>query len=494
MTSFEHLQLFARMVGLFETESGINYAVQAILQDFELFPDRNVLTSYLSTGVRRKLCLAIAVMINPRVLLLESISDVLDPWSRSKIYDILHVAMKTRTTIVATSDGGDAEVLCSRVGFLIDGRLSACGLKKDLKERLSWGSVCTLQMSARTEKADIEFVSKKFHDMFRSSHLLSIDKESNTVSFCISTHELDIDMIFKRLKYDKIFLENISLVHPTLEQVFLHLLLGDGQGKRAFSKYLEEGWNRYITGESDEYTEVVKGELTVIDQNCLQITASCIEDIKYNVLVCITCDFCSCCTGCCNCGCPSCFGDCCSACGSFVGFEDYNSSSMRLLTEEEVLCLIGKDEQIDLSEFIVRLIVNNIITIPIGHIIDRRRDFDPWIDIFHVASRTKLTINRTDLLWWRMERQRLFNKLSNSVAVKQSLSSCRRCSSCRECGGYVDDCFVSCKGSISSASHNCSQIFSCSCSLPRNPSCNICPESSDESDELELIPMRLQFD
>jgi len=512
MTAYEHLQLFSRMGGLFVAESGISNAVEAVLQDFELTPDRNILAGFLSAGTRRKLCLAIAVIINPRVLLLESISDFLDPLSRSRVYDILHRAMKTRTAIVTTSDANDAEILCSRVGFLVDGKLAACGLKTDLKERLAWGSVCTLKLSPRAGRAELELVSKQFHEMFRSSHLLSDQGEENTVSFSVSAQELDIDWVSRQLRADNIFLENISLVHPTLEQVYFHLLLGWGQGKRAFSKYTQEAWNRYITSAIEEYREIIEGKIALIDQNCCTTTASCIQDIRYQVLAFITCDFCNCCTGCCTCGCNSC-------CGKLEIFSEEKLKITKTLTDGEILRLISKDEQIDLAEFLVRLIVLEIIYLQKQNEedgIDRRRDIDPWIEIFHAVARTKLTINRDDLMSWNAKMKRLSNKSGSFPNFKTGSSSCRCCTSFRECGGAIDDGCLAVGDTVSCVSSSCGQgcqacgdcTSNCAkcCKMPTCPSCaclpmactcgacNDCCLCCTQSDAVVLAPKRLDFE
>ena len=75
-------------------------AINAIIFDFELDDVRDTTACRLSEGARRKLSVAIALVMNPRVLLLESISDFLDPWSRQRVCAILHEAMKDRTVLV----------------------------------------------------------------------------------------------------------------------------------------------------------------------------------------------------------------------------------------------------------------------------------------------------------------------------------------------------------------------------------------------------------
>ena len=118
MTVEEHLYLFGKMGGLFVDSPSRGYgtlatAVKGIMVDFELDEVKDTYASLLSSGVRRKLELAIAILINPHILLLESITDYLDSWSRSRVYSILQRSFKNRTALVTTSDTRDAEVLRS---------------------------------------------------------------------------------------------------------------------------------------------------------------------------------------------------------------------------------------------------------------------------------------------------------------------------------------------------------------------------------------------
>ena len=101
MTVEEHLYLFARMGGLFTEESGaLPRAVAGIMVDFELELVKNTRAKVLSSGMRRKLELAIAIIINPHVLLLESISDDMDAWSKTRVYNILQKSFQNRTKIL----------------------------------------------------------------------------------------------------------------------------------------------------------------------------------------------------------------------------------------------------------------------------------------------------------------------------------------------------------------------------------------------------------
>ena len=77
LTPADHLALFARLRGVPEPE--VRTVVDAALDQTELRPHRAKLTKYLSGGMKRKLCLAIALIGDPQIVLLDEPTAGLDP-------------------------------------------------------------------------------------------------------------------------------------------------------------------------------------------------------------------------------------------------------------------------------------------------------------------------------------------------------------------------------------------------------------------------------
>jgi len=57
-------------------------ALPQVLHDFDLEEQKKTLSIHLSGGQKRKLCLAMALVGNPRVLLLDEPTSGMDPYSR----------------------------------------------------------------------------------------------------------------------------------------------------------------------------------------------------------------------------------------------------------------------------------------------------------------------------------------------------------------------------------------------------------------------------
>jgi ABC-2 type transport system ATP-binding protein len=104
----------------------------------------------LSTGLARRLALALAVAHDPRVLFLDEPTAGLDVGSRAELHAIMGELKQGGTTIVlATHDMAEAEKMADRVSILLHGRVVTTGTPRELT---STGLSMT-KVSVRTERS-----------------------------------------------------------------------------------------------------------------------------------------------------------------------------------------------------------------------------------------------------------------------------------------------------------------------------------------------------
>jgi ABC-2 type transport system ATP-binding protein len=117
----EALRLFARLAG--------NARDWRELADvWRLGPLLHQAFGNLSGGQRQRLFLALAMVNNPRLVLLDELTQGLDPVARRETWELILRARDQGTTVVlVTHDMEEAERLCDRVAVLHDGRLVICG-------------------------------------------------------------------------------------------------------------------------------------------------------------------------------------------------------------------------------------------------------------------------------------------------------------------------------------------------------------------------------
>jgi len=87
----------------------------------------------LSSGLQRRLELAVAVAHNPPVVLLDEPTAGLDVPSRIELHDLMRELQTGGTTIIlATHDMAEAEKMADRVAILLRGRIAATGTPREL--------------------------------------------------------------------------------------------------------------------------------------------------------------------------------------------------------------------------------------------------------------------------------------------------------------------------------------------------------------------------
>ena len=119
-----------------------------LLERLGLSEKMNAQYHMLSTGLQRRLALAVALAHNPPVVFLDEPTAGLDVPSRNELHDLMRELQTSGTTIIlATHDMAEAEKMADRVAILLRGRIVATGTPRELT---ATGSGLT-KVSARTE-------------------------------------------------------------------------------------------------------------------------------------------------------------------------------------------------------------------------------------------------------------------------------------------------------------------------------------------------------
>jgi len=146
----ENLAFFGSLYGL----SGATLAkrVDACLADINLADRRNSLARDLSGGMQRRLHLGIALMHEPKLLILDEPSAGLDVEARRDLWALLRRLQQAGLAILLTTHLLDeAEALCARIGILQSGTLVAVGTPEALRGRVRAVEIAYLQSPAPEE-------------------------------------------------------------------------------------------------------------------------------------------------------------------------------------------------------------------------------------------------------------------------------------------------------------------------------------------------------
>jgi ABC-2 type transport system ATP-binding protein len=138
LSAAENLRFFARLHGL----GGRHLAarVDAALAAVGLSERAGERVDRYSGGMRRRANLAVALVHEPELLVLDEPTVGVDPQSRNAIFELVRGLVQSGTAVLYTTHYmEEAERLCDRIGIIDEGRLVAEGTRRELVARCSRG-------------------------------------------------------------------------------------------------------------------------------------------------------------------------------------------------------------------------------------------------------------------------------------------------------------------------------------------------------------------
>ena len=134
MTVYENLA-YPLLEHTLSTKSEIDAAIRALLQDFNMDGTENLLPGELSGGMQKRIGLARAIIMNPKVVLYDEPTAGLDPANTETIQElILKLKKKGSTSILVTHDMDTALRVCDRICFLKNGQILSLAPIEELRK------------------------------------------------------------------------------------------------------------------------------------------------------------------------------------------------------------------------------------------------------------------------------------------------------------------------------------------------------------------------
>jgi ABC-type multidrug transport system ATPase subunit len=141
LTVTETLRFFAKTRGVKE----VDHNVRTVIEACGLEAWAHQLAQKLSGGTKRKLSLAVALVGNPRVLVLDEPSSALDANAKRNMWRTLQTVGKGRAVVLTTHSMEEADALADRIG-IVQSRMLASGDREALKKRAGDGeSTCSCE-------------------------------------------------------------------------------------------------------------------------------------------------------------------------------------------------------------------------------------------------------------------------------------------------------------------------------------------------------------
>ncbi|KAJ6526262.1 hypothetical protein DFH09DRAFT_1187858 [Mycena vulgaris] len=207
----EHLTIYGRLKGL--TGEGLHNSIHSLLltTGLHLYSDR--LAGKLSGGNQRKLSLAIALIGNPPVILIDEFSTGIDAKMKREMWNLLRTVAASKAFVITTHSMEEAAALATKVGILAV-RLLAVGTTEGL--------------SSRYATYEVHFTCRTAEDVIRAERLMAAIPGARMVEdlatrFEVPTANVPLAELFDTLATQGDFPE-YTIEKGTLESMFMKVI------------------------------------------------------------------------------------------------------------------------------------------------------------------------------------------------------------------------------------------------------------------------------
>lgn len=135
LTAREYLKFVAGMYGIDGRNSGPR--IDELIDFFDLGEKRKERIESFSSGMKKKISLAAAIIHRPKILILDEPLEAIDPISAKAIKDNLKLMVRKGTTVLLSSHVLDTvEKLCDEIAIINKGRIVFRSRMEDIRSRL----------------------------------------------------------------------------------------------------------------------------------------------------------------------------------------------------------------------------------------------------------------------------------------------------------------------------------------------------------------------
>ena len=215
LTGWDNLVMFGRLYHL--SHSAAKQRATELLEQFKLTDSaKRAITTY-SGGMRRRLDLAAALIVKPKVLFLDEPTTGLDPRGRLDMWDVIKNLVAGGTTLLLTTQYlEEADQLADRIAVIDHGKVIANGTSDELKTQVGGEKleVTVNSTSLMATKAALELIS---------GNDASVDEQFNRVAVAVTGGSSALTEVVRALDSRDIQIVDLALKRPSLDDVFLAL-------------------------------------------------------------------------------------------------------------------------------------------------------------------------------------------------------------------------------------------------------------------------------
>ena len=213
MNGFDNLCFCGSLYGM--KKAAREQRARELLEQFDLAKAGQRPFKAYSKGMRRKLTIAAGIIHAPEILFLDEPTTGIDVESARQIRQLLLKLKQGGTTIFITTHYiEDAERICDRIAFIVDGKIVANGTVPELMQSASHGHVIRL-----TADQNLEPFAQELQRHFGDCTVKAAGQEATL----ICEEWIPLSPVLQYLDGKGISVFEAKEIRPTLEDVFVKM-------------------------------------------------------------------------------------------------------------------------------------------------------------------------------------------------------------------------------------------------------------------------------
>src|SRR5512143_3121488 len=172
LTCLEQMQFIGEMYGM--RGKTARERSRELLQDLDLGEKEDKLARTLSGGMQRRLNLAMALVHDPEILVLDEPEAGLDPQSRVLVREYVKSLARQKTIILTTHNMDEADRMADRVAIIDQGKLLVVDTPEALKRTVGEGDVLEIDLDGGSMEAALAALKPVVPQVSATNHTLVI--------------------------------------------------------------------------------------------------------------------------------------------------------------------------------------------------------------------------------------------------------------------------------------------------------------------------------
>lgn len=215
----EYMDFYGSMYGMGHRD--IAKLTDDLLELVNLTDKKEFYVDTLSRGMKQRLCVARALLHNPKLLILDEPSSGLDPGARVEMKELLkNLHSMGKTIVISSHILSELSEMCSSIGIMNRGQLVTAGRIEDIMQQLSGGNRINVRISSDMESA-VRFLKEQAG--------VTVDSvRENDVLISYDGSDEEICALIGRLVQGGIILTDFHREEGSLESLFMQLTGGGG--------------------------------------------------------------------------------------------------------------------------------------------------------------------------------------------------------------------------------------------------------------------------